>query len=102
VKKEDLIAFARRDWAALAEVKREFQRARVAARGAVVHFEIVDMLRAQVHAQRPNFPSAEEREADLLAHVQLAERLRRASVALMQQARLATIRRDGARRRARA
>jgi hypothetical protein len=79
MKREDLIAYARRDWAALAEVKRDFQRTRRASDGPASHFAVVDALRAQVHAQRPDYPSAEDRQADLEAHVRLAALLRRAS-----------------------
>lgn len=76
MKREDLLAFARKDWAALAEVKRAHRREH---RDPLASFQIVDGLRAQVHAMRPDFPSARDREADLEAHIVLADRLRRAS-----------------------
>lgn len=78
MKREDLIAYARRDWSVLAELKREFRRAR-ADRGAEASFAAVDALRAQVHAMRPDYPSEADRQADLDAHVLLADRLKRAS-----------------------
>ncbi|MBK8943213.1 MAG: hypothetical protein IPM79_37855 [Polyangiaceae bacterium] len=79
MKREDLIAYARRDWSTLAEVKREFLLTRRAKLGAAVNFEVVDTLRAQVHAQRPDYPRTADRQADLDAHILLADRLRRAS-----------------------
>lgn len=79
MKREDLIAYARRDWGALAEVKRTFQRTESARRGGAENLAIVDQLRAQVHAQRPDWPTEADREADLAAHIALAARLRRAA-----------------------
>ncbi len=79
MKREDLIAFARRDWGALAELEPELQRTRRAKRGAAASFEVVDELRAQVHAMHPDYPSEADRQADLDAHILLADRLRRAS-----------------------
>ncbi len=78
MKRDDLIAYARRDWSVLSDVKREFQRVRRATLGGAVNFGIVDGLRAQVHAQRPDYPTEADRRADLEAHILLADRLRRA------------------------
>lgn len=81
MRKEDLIAFARRDWAAVAEVKDAGRRERARDADPVERFAVIDALRAQVHAQRPDYPTEADREADFASHVLVAERLRRASAA---------------------
>lgn len=84
MRRQDLIAFARRDWAAIAELKDEHRRARRRRESALEIFSAVDALRAQVHAQRADYPSPSERDADLASHVLVYTRrtLRELDVAL--------------------
>ena len=79
MRKEDLIAFARRDWAAVEERK----RAHWASEQLTPEewLRIGDDLRRHVAALRPDWPSADERQTDLATHIRVAESLRRVDTA---------------------
>lgn len=77
-REDDLRAYVRRDWAVLAEAKRAHWLAQRAL-GPAHAARVVDDLRNQVRAVRPDWPSDEERAADLASHIRVAEILRRGS-----------------------
>jgi hypothetical protein len=77
MRREDLIAFARRDWASVASVKDRFwveQKRRMTPTEAL---QLADSLRSSVASRRGDWPSAEERRADLETHLRVSENLRR-------------------------
>lgn len=67
-----------RDWAAVRESKDAYWGRRIARLGPAEGLRVADELRRQVILQHPGWPDAGMRRADLLFHVRLAERLRRA------------------------
>ena len=77
MRSEDLVAFAQRDWSAVAELKADHWVERAQRLGSQETFRIADELRRFVAAARPDWPSDEERAADLASHVAVAESLRR-------------------------
>jgi hypothetical protein len=77
MRREDLIAFARRDWRSVAAMKERFwveQKRRMTASEAL---QLADDLRSSVTSRRPDWPSDDERRADLATHVRVSESLRR-------------------------
>lgn len=77
MRKEDLIAFARRDWSAIAAVKRQYwaeEKARMTAADAL---EVGGALRQHVKALRTDWPTEEDRRNDFASHIRLSEMLRR-------------------------
>jgi hypothetical protein len=77
MRREDLVAFARRDWDAVAVSKRRRwaqQKARMTAAEAL---RLGDELRRHVRALQDGWPSREDRAADLAVHVRVSESLRR-------------------------
>ena len=77
MQREDLIAFAQRDWSALAELKADHWLERAERLGSQEIFRVADELRRFVAAARPDWPSEGERAADLASHIAVAESLRR-------------------------
>jgi len=77
VRKEDLIAFARRDWRMIAEMKRRRwaeQKSRMTPAEAL---SVGDDLRQHVSTLRDGWPTEEDRHKDLATHVRVSESLRR-------------------------
>ena len=72
-------AYVSRDWEAARDSKDRYWAERIARLGPGEGLRIADELRRQVLRQHQGWPSDEDRRADLLAHVRLAELLRRAS-----------------------
>lgn len=70
--------FVSRDWHAARRAKDLYWRDRVASLGPSEGLRVAEELRQQALARDPAWPSAEDRRADLEAHVRFAERLRRA------------------------
>lgn len=73
LRKEDVIAYARRDWAAFERMKRERwaeQRAHMTA-GEVLRMG--DELRDYVRSRRPDWPTSEDRQNDLAVHIRVSE-----------------------------
>lgn len=73
--------FVDRDWAAVRAAKDAFWGERIARRGAIEGLRIADELRRQALLQNPAWPTAEDREHDLQAHIRLAALFRRAAPA---------------------
>jgi hypothetical protein len=76
---EDLIAFARRDWKAIAESKRRRWSERRLQMTPADALRVGDELRQHVSSLNPGWPSKSERSDDLAVHVRVAESLRRVS-----------------------
>jgi hypothetical protein len=74
--REDLIAYATRDWSAVADPACDHWRERKRALGVYEAFRIGAGLRHQVRVLRPDWPRPEDRAEDLEAHARLSERLR--------------------------
>ena len=77
VRRQDIAAFARRDWDALAASKDEQWLDERRRRGVAWCVQVADELRRQVLRQRPAWLSAEEREDDLAVHLRVTRTLRR-------------------------
>jgi hypothetical protein len=75
----DSRAFARRDWAAIADAKAAFWASRKPSMTPVEALEIAEMLRQHVLRVQPNWPDDAEREADLAVHVRVSAVLRAVS-----------------------
>jgi hypothetical protein len=70
--------FVARDWEAARENKELYWRERIRRLGAIEGLRVADELRRQMRLANPGWPDGDARQADLLCHVRLAERLRRA------------------------
>jgi hypothetical protein len=70
--------YVSRDWAGARRAKDAYWADRIARLGAAEGLRIAEELRLQAIARDPSWPSGEERDEDLRAHVRLSERLRRA------------------------
>ena len=73
----DIRAYVSRDWGAARDAKDTYWAERIARLGAVEGLRIADELRRQVLSRNPGWPTAEDRQEDLRAHVRLSELLRR-------------------------
>lgn len=69
--KADLIAFARRDWAALEDEKTRTWRTHKLSLGVEGALRLADELRRHVVAVRPEWPTPDERAEDLRHHARL-------------------------------
>ena len=77
VRKKDLIAFAHRDWNAVAALKRRWwaeEKMRMTPEEALA---VGDELRNHVSAFRSDWPKDEDRRKDLASHSRISEMLRR-------------------------
>lgn len=70
-----------RDWSAARASKDAYWRDRIARLGASEALRIAEELRRQMRLRNPDWPDGRLRREDLLSHVRLAERLRRAGPA---------------------
>lgn len=70
--------FTARDWDAVRQAKDAYWSERIARLGPVEGLRISEELRRQALLRNPAWPEAADRRQDLLSHVHLAERLRRA------------------------
>jgi hypothetical protein len=73
----DLASFANRDWNALEASKQTHWVTERRRRGVRWCFAVAEGLRRQVARQRPDWPTASDREADLAVHVRVGNALRR-------------------------
>jgi len=71
-------AFVSRDWLRVRRAKDEYWAERIARLGAGEAVRVADDLRRQALLLDPAWPSEADRRRDLLAHVRLARRFRRA------------------------
>ena len=76
----DIQSYVSRDWAAARESKDAFWATRIARLGPLEGLRIADELRRQVIRQNPEWPSDQERDDDVAAHVRLCGLLRRAGL----------------------
>jgi hypothetical protein len=74
----DIRQFVSRDWDGARRAKDEYWAARIAQLGAAEGLRVADELRRQALLLDPDWPGEDDRRQDLLAHVRLARRLRRA------------------------
>ena len=79
MKREDIRAFAGRDWAAIAEAKAAFWAGRKRSMTAEEALVTAEMLRQHALQVKPGWPDADERAADLAFHVRISEALRAVS-----------------------
>lgn len=75
MRNEDIVAFAHRDWQAIAAVKRRFwEQSRMTPAEAL---QIGDELRRHARALHDSWPTEEDRRNDLSVHIRVSESLRR-------------------------
>ena len=72
---DDLRAYARRDWRETERRKWEHWAREIALRGPLATFEASEVLREHMRGLRPDWPSPEERRADLAHHMALKRAL---------------------------
>ena len=77
MRREDLIAFARRDWKSVAAMKERFQVEQKRQMTAGEALRLADELRSSVAGRRDDWPSDDERRADLATHARVSESLKR-------------------------
>ena len=74
--RDDILAFARRDWATIAESKTRYWLERKRTLSAAELLAVGDELRRHALAVRPDWPTGAERAADLATHERVTEALR--------------------------
>ena len=72
-------AYAARDWRAIATAKREYWVGRYRREGSRATVQASRALLAEIRSVRPDYPTDDERRADLAAHVRLRVLLDRAA-----------------------
>lgn len=73
--REDIRTFAGRDWAAIAESKAGYWAGRKRSMTASDALAIAETLREHARQLKPDWPDADERAADMAAHVRISEAL---------------------------
>jgi hypothetical protein len=76
VDRKDVLEFARRDWARIADAKTEVWLSRKQSSSPADLLGMADQLRRHARAMRPDWPSEDERAEDLAVHQRVAEALR--------------------------
>jgi hypothetical protein len=76
MRREDLIAFARRDWSSVAAMKERFWAERKRHMTPSEALRLADDLRSSVASRRSDWPSDDERRSDLETHARVSESLR--------------------------
>ena len=77
MKASDIRSYLDRDWDLLRSSKDRYWANRKQTLAPEEALRIAEGLRLQVRSLRPDWPDAEQREADLAAHARVSERLRR-------------------------
>jgi len=72
---DEVRAYAHRDWRATERSKRDYWAGELATRGPLATFEASQALWAHMRRIRPDWPSPEERRADLAHHLALKRAL---------------------------
>ena len=73
---EDIRAFARRDWAAVAETKARYWAERKRAVTPEEALAVAEVLRQHARTLRPDWPDSRERDEDCAVHMRVSEALR--------------------------
>ena len=76
---DDIRAFARRDWAAVADAKARFWADRKCSMTPGEALATAEMLRQHARALKPDWPDDRERGEDLAVHLRVSEALRAVS-----------------------
>jgi hypothetical protein len=79
MRRQDIAAFARRDWAAVADAKSRYWARRKRTMDADQALAVGETLRQHARSLKPDWPDADERAADLSLHVRVSEALRAVS-----------------------
>jgi hypothetical protein len=74
--RDAILAFARRDWAMIAEAKTRYWMERKRDLSAAGLLSVGDQLRRHALAVRPDWPTDADRAADLAVHERVTEALR--------------------------
>lgn len=77
MRKEDILEYVNRDWAAVERMKRWAWSEASAKMTAADLLGIGDELRRHAHELHPDWPTKEHRREDLATHVRVSEALRR-------------------------
>ena len=77
MRREDIVAFVRRDWQAVAESKRRRWAAQKKGMTAAEALHVGDELRDHAHTLLVGWPTDADRREDLAPHVRVSESLRR-------------------------
>jgi hypothetical protein len=80
LRRDDLLAYLRRDWDSLAEANAEHWAAVRRRFGPSEGVRVAAMLRLQALAEHPEWPTADQREEDLACHVRVVGILARVGV----------------------
>jgi hypothetical protein len=75
VRRDDVLAFARRDWAAVEAEKARFWVERKASMSPSEALAVGDALRRHAQALKPGWPDSTERASDLAVHRRVSEAL---------------------------
>ena len=78
MRREDIVAFARRDWEAIAASKRRRWAELKSHMTPAEALQVGDELRRHVIALNDRWPTEEDRRSDLAVHVRVSESLGRA------------------------
>jgi hypothetical protein len=77
VRKEDLVAFVKRDWGAIAALKRRTWAEQKSGMTAAEALHVGDELRNHIRTLQRDWPTVEDRRKDLASHVRVSEMLSR-------------------------
>jgi len=77
MKREDVLAYIQRDWALVREMKDRYWEERKQSMTPEESLALGDSLRQHVQALRPDWPTEEDRQADLEVHIRVSGLLRR-------------------------
>lgn len=79
MKREDIVAFARRDWSAVAESKAAYWAEKKRSMTPSDALAVGESLRQLTRRLKPDWPDAGERAADAAVHARVSEALRAVS-----------------------
>jgi hypothetical protein len=77
MRREDILAFARRDWPAVAESKRRRWAAQKKEMTPAEALQVGDELRYHAHTLHDGWPTDADRRNDLAVHIRVSKSLRR-------------------------